>query len=100
MDVGFKTRQLRDAYEQQAVGVRLWGEKIANLYVQRVNALHAASDARVLFALRSLGLHPLKGERKGQHAMRLDGFWRLIVAFQDEALKVVRVEEVSKHYGD
>ena len=53
-----------------------------------------------LAALRSLRLHPLKGTRRGRHAINLDGAWRLVVRFEGERLTIVRVEEVSKHYGD
>jgi plasmid maintenance system killer protein len=45
-------------------------------------------------------MHPLKGARRGQHAIRLGERERLIVAFEDDAWTIVRVEEVSKHYGD
>jgi toxin HigB-1 len=62
--------------------------------------MKAASSARDLFALQSLRLHPLKGDRKGQHAMNLDESWRLVVVFTGKEWKAVRVEEVSKHYGD
>ena len=53
-----------------------------------------------MFGLRSLALHPLKGGMKGKHALRIDDSWRLIVVFVGDAMKVVRIEEVSKHYGD
>jgi plasmid maintenance system killer protein len=45
-------------------------------------------------------MHPLKGDRKGQYAIRLGDRERLIVAFADTKLTVVRIEEVSQHYGD
>ena len=89
---------LRQAYQQEVVRVRLWGSKIARLYVQRINALYAAKGAREIFALRSLALHPLRGVLAGKYALRLDGFWRLIVVFIGKEMKVVRVEEVTKHY--
>ena len=41
-----------------------------------------------------------EGERKGQYAIRLGDRERLIVAFLDTELTVVRIEEVSQHYGD
>ena len=45
-------------------------------------------------------MHPLKGKRRGQFAIRLGDRERLIVAFEDDAWTIVRVEEVSEHYGD
>jgi plasmid maintenance system killer protein len=82
------------------VGRKLWGEKVARAYVSRVNFLHAAASARDVLAVNAYRLHPLKGERAGQHALNLCGAWRLIVVFTDKAMSVVRVEEVSDHYGD
>ncbi len=55
---------------------------------------------RDLFALRALDLHPLKGDRKGQYAIRLGDRERVIVTFADAGLTVVRIEEVTQHYGD
>ena len=42
----------------------------------------------------------MKGERKGQFSIHLGERERLIVAFENDAWTIVRVEEVSKHYGD
>ncbi len=98
--MSFATVELERRYRDSAEAQRAWGEKIARRYVQRVDAVYEAERAKDLFTLQSLRLHPLKGQRRGQHAMRLDDTWRLIVRFEGERLTVVRVEEVSKHYGD
>jgi len=100
MEVTFATVELEKRYRSSAEGRKAWGEKTAKRYVQRVDALYEAEAAKDLYALKALQLHPLKGRRQGQHAMRLDDSWRLIVRFGDEELTIVRVEQVSKHYGD
>ncbi len=100
MDVRFGKAQLERSYRDHRLARSLWGEKIARCYVRRVDQLYAAETAHDLFALQALRLHPLKGERQGQHALRLDDAWRLVVRFQGERLTIVTVEEVSKHYGD
>jgi proteic killer suppression protein len=100
LDVRFATVELEKRYRSNADARKAWGEKIARRYVQRVDALYEAETMRDLAALRSLRLHPLKGTRRGQHAINLDGAWRLVVRFEGERLTIVRVEEVSKHYGD
>ena len=99
-DVFFAAVELERRYQEQAEAQKVWGEKIARRYVQRVDALYEAETAADSFSLRALRLHPLKGKRRGQHAMRLDDSWRLIVRFEGERLTIVTVEEVSKHYGD
>ncbi len=100
MDVRFGTVELETCYRDAKVAQRAWGQKIARRYVQRVDTLYAAKGAKDLFALRALDLHPLKGKRQGQHALRLDDAWRMLVRFDDKGMTVVTVEEVSKHYGD
>jgi proteic killer suppression protein len=100
VDVRFGSHQLERSYREGDVARRAWGAKIAACYVRRVDALYAAQTARELFALRSLRVHPLKGDRQGQHAIRLDDAWRLVVRFEGERLTIVTVQEVSKHYGD
>src|SRR4051794_5601684 len=100
MRVQFATKKLEQCFRELALAKREWGERVARAYVQRVSTLYAAKDMRDLFALRALDLHPLKGERKGQYAIRLGERERLIVTFADMDLTVVRVEEVSRHYGD
>ena len=100
MEVRFATQALENCYQDLAVARRAWGQKIANRYIQRVNALYAARAAADLFALKSFRLHPLKGARKGQHGLNLDVEWRMVVRFEGARWTVVRVEEVSRHYGD
>lgn len=100
MVVRFATRRLERCYREFRLARREWGEKVGRTYIQRVNTLFAARDGRDLFALRSLDMHPLKGDRRGHYAIRLGERERLIITFEDDAWTIVSVEEVSKHYGD
>jgi len=98
--VRFSTRRLERCYRELRLAKREWSDKVGRAYIQRINTLFAARDGRDLFALRALDMHPLKGERRGQFAIRLGERERLIVGFEDDAWTIVRVEEVSRHYGD
>jgi plasmid maintenance system killer protein len=98
--VHFASSRLERCYRELRLARREWGQKVARTYIQRINTLWAARDGRDLFALKALDMHPLKGARSGQHAIRLGERERLIVAFEDDAWTIVRVEEVSRHYGD
>ena len=62
--------------------------------------LKAAKAADDLYKVAALRFHPLTGDRQGQHAITLVDRWRMVVTFQDDALTVVRIEEVSAHYGN
>lgn len=46
-------------------------------------ALEAATSLRDLSPLKSVGLHKLKGGRKEQWAMTINGPWRLCFRFED-----------------
>jgi proteic killer suppression protein len=45
--------------------------------------LHAATALSDLSPLRSVGLHKLTGDRKGQWAMTVNGPWRICFRFED-----------------
>jgi len=98
--ITFKTTALQTCYEQQAKAVKKWGVKVARAYVARVNVLHQVKKAQELAMFKHLRFHPLKGALKGRYAIDLTARYRLIVSFQGEQMTVVRVDEVSKHYGD
>ena len=100
MDVLFLTTRLEKCYRERALAQKAWGEKIARTYVRRIDALYASPSVEELYKIEALHLHALKGARKGQYALWLDEFWRLVVTFQNKQMTIVRVEEVRKHYGD
>ena len=45
--------------------------------------LDAAVSLQDLSPLKSVGLHKLKGDRKGQWAMTVNGPWRICFKFRD-----------------
>lgn len=73
---------------------------MARRYIQRINIIKQARDLQELQTLPGIRCHPLTGDRDGQHAVKLIGFYRLIFTLSRDDLEVVRIEEVSKHYGD
>ena len=60
-------------------------------------ALNAASSLKDLSSLQSVGLHRLKGDRKGQWAMTVNGPWRICFRFKDG--DAYDVEVVDYHKG-
>lgn len=66
--------------------------------VQRRSAsLDNARSLRDLSPLKSVGLHKLKGARRGQWAMTVNGPWR--VCFEFRKGDVFNVEIVDYHKG-
>lgn len=100
MEVIFRTRKLRKCYLESQLAIRTWGYEVGQRYIQRIDIIQEARDINELCQLPALDCHPLKGSRKGQYAVSLTGFWRLIFTLHGERLEIVQVEEVSKHYGD
>jgi proteic killer suppression protein len=94
MDVEFGSQQLMKCYQESGRAMRRWGPDAGRRYIARVNALYAAKKFSDLYTIKSLGLHPLKGERGGQFAITLHGRWRLIIVPERE--DAVRIKEVTK----
>ena len=51
--------------------------------IELLAALDAATSLSDLSPLKSIGLHKLKGNRKGQWAMTVNGPWRICFRFAD-----------------
>ena len=96
MEVHFSSRKLERCYSEGRQAIREWGPQVGRRYVQRVGVLIDAVDVTELHGYRALGLHPLRGDRQGQHALRLTGQMRLIVTVLDD--RTVRVEEVTDYH--
>lgn len=80
--------------------IREWGKVVANKYHKCVGVLEAIENLDDLRDFTSLRFHPLKGQRKNQYALKLDNRWRLIFSHYGSKLEIIRIDEVSKHYGD
>ena len=100
MKVASRTTALRKQYEHSVKAKKAYGRLVARKYIERVNILKAAKNQAEIMAQTALRCHALKGDRKGQYALLLHGRWRLIVTFHSGEIEIVRIEEVSKHYGD
>ncbi len=100
MEVTFATNKLEKCYRGHAQGVKMWGPVVGRKYVQRIDIMQEASDLAEIETLPGLGCHPLKGKWKGQFAITLHDRWRLIFSLIAMRARVIRVEEVTKHYGD
>lgn len=100
MQVEFRHKKLERCFTSHQHAFRAWGDVVGKKYIQRIGILQESTNLDELCSLPGLKCHPLKGDRKGQYAISLTGFWRLIITFRDDRFEVVCVEEVSKHYDD
>jgi proteic killer suppression protein len=100
VEVTFRTRKLERQYRESDKAIRACGAKVGRKYISRINIIKQAKDIDELMNLPVLRCHPLKGDRAGQYAIVLTGFYRLIFTLKGNTLEIVHIEEVSKHYGD
>jgi len=98
LEITFRTRQLERCYLHFQFAVRTFGDVVARKYVERVNIMKLSKSIDDLKKLPGLRCHQLAGDRAGQWAVNLTGFYRLIFTLEGERLAIARIEEVSKHY--
>ena len=100
MKVTFRTRKLEREYLKSDKAVKSYGAEVARKYIQRINIIKQTRDIDELCRLPGLRCHPLRGDRKGQYAVKLTGFYRLLFTLHGDELEIAHIEEVSKHYDD
>lgn len=100
MLVQFRKKKLEKCYLEAKEASRAFGAEVGKRYIQRIKLIKYTRNIDELKQLPGLRCHPLKGDREGQYAVNLNGFYRLIFTLNGEALEIVLIEEVSKHYGD
>ena len=65
--------------------------------LRRLAELNSISRLDQISALKSVGLHPLRGARRGQCAVTVNGPWRICFRFRDG--HAYDVEVVDYHKG-
>jgi proteic killer suppression protein len=100
LQIQFRTKKLEKQYTRHLLAIKAYGSEVARKYVQRINIIKQTKDYDELSNLPGLKCHPLKGDREGQYAISLTGFYRLIFTLVGESLEILQIEEVSKHYDD
>ncbi len=100
MEVRFKTNKLQKQYENSKDAIKAYGVDVAKRYIQRVNILKSAKSFDDLYTIPQLKFHQLTGNRNGEFAISLTGFYRLIITKEGDTFDIAKIEEVSKHYDD
>lgn len=99
MKVQFRTNRLRRNFEESDQVIREWGPVVGRRYIIRVTEIYDSREFNALSQIRSMRLHPLRGQAEGLWAINLTGAWRLIISRGASEQEVI-IEEVSNHYGD
>ena len=94
MQIEFSTNRLADASVSLSEANRIFGVPMGRKYIQRLAVLRATDKFSQLYGHQALRLHPLKGNRAGQHSMTLTGNYRLIVEkVKEDKVRIVNVED-------
>jgi proteic killer suppression protein len=98
MDVAFKDAAL-DRLETDATFNAGFGDAVVKAFRKAMQHIRAASDERTLYARRSFRFEKLKGGREGQHSLRLNDQWRLIVELMNtKPDKTVLIVEIVDYH--
>jgi len=74
----FKNKRLEAVYTGEK-GAHKYPPGVVDAFCEVMSIISAAVDERDLYSLKGLRYEKLKGDRKGQHSIRLNDQFRLIV---------------------
>jgi proteic killer suppression protein len=100
LEIRFKTKKLEKQYISSNEAIKAYGQQVAKKYINRIDILKSAKSFEDLYSMPTLKFHPLTGNRKGEYALSLTGYYRLIITQDGETFDIAKIEEVSKHYDD
>jgi toxin HigB-1 len=96
--VEYGDEEMRRLAEDAAFVPKGWSRDVIKAYRKTIQRILAARDERDLYALRGLRLEQLRGDRTGQHSMRLNDQFRLIVTFKTSGGRVTVIVEVVDYH--
>jgi proteic killer suppression protein len=98
MDVEFDDDDL-DRLETDANFTAGFSQEIVRSYRKKMQQIRASRDERDLMVLKSLHFEKLKGNREGQHSIRLNLQWRLVLEIRgSHPCKVVGIIEIVDYH--
>lgn len=76
-----------------------FAQEVVRGYRKRMQQIRAFRDERDFMQLKSLHFEKLKGDRVGQHSVRLNLQWRLVLEIRgDHPCKVVGIVEIVDYH--
>ena len=98
MEVEFDDYTL-DRLETDAQYTAGHSQEIVRAYRKPIQQIRAFRDERDFLTIRSLNFEKLKGNREGQHSIRLNLQWRLILQIRgDHPCKVIGIIEIVDYH--
>lgn len=98
MEVEFDDDGL-DRLETDAQFTAGLSQEVVSAYRKRMQQIRSFLDERDFYALKSLHFEKLKGDREGQHSIRLNKKWRLVLEIRgNHPCKVVGIIEIVDYH--
>jgi proteic killer suppression protein len=98
MNVEFDNNEL-DLLETDAQFTAGFSQEIVRAYRKRMQQIRAFLDERDFYAVKALHFEKLKGNRDGQHSIRLNMQWRLILEIRGEhPCKIIGIVEIVDYH--
>ncbi|WP_435750831.1 type II toxin-antitoxin system RelE/ParE family toxin [Thauera sp. AutoDN2] len=98
MEVEFDDDDL-DRLETDAQFTAGLSQEVVSAYRKRMQQIRSFLDERDFYALKSLHFEKLKGDREGQHSIRLNKKWRLVLEIRgNHPCKVVGIIEIVDYH--
>lgn len=98
MELRFASAALEALYLEE-VPKSGFSNDVVRQYIRRVNFIENATDQRDIRNWKSNKLEKLKGDRQGQHSIRLNDQFRLIIRFvSEDGHDVVHILEIIDYH--
>ena len=98
MEVEFDDADL-DRLETDAQFTDGHSQEVVRAFRKRMQQIRAFRDERDFLTIRSLNFEKLKGNREGQHSIRLNLQWRLILEIRgNHPCKVIGIIEIVDYH--
>lgn len=99
MRIEFEDEDLQQLYVDPTFHDPRLGRDLVKQFRKCMQLLVAAVDERDLYSLRGLRLEKLAGDRLGQHSVRVNDQFRLILRFEtDDAGRLVIIIELTDYH--
>lgn len=99
MRLQFDDDELRRLYEEPGFVIKRFGSDVTKAFRKKVGFLAAAESELDLRNYRALHYEKLRGDRVGQHSIRLNQQWRLILRVEaDEEGRLLIVVEIIDYH--
>ena len=96
----FANHKIEEIYSTELgyrAGVRRYGEAVVRSFIEKMAIVRAVTNEGELHKFKSLHYEKLKGDRKHQRSIRLNGQYRLILELEKDThgnlLVVVSIED-------